>query len=70
MINKYIGITEEIKRSIAELNKNTIKEKDKILELFINITFMLKQLEIFYGFTKEEIKEKYEAKLIDISSTL
>lgn len=73
-IEKQVGQTiEEMAELIVELNKNINRNKnnkDAILEEFVDVTFMLKQLKTIYNFSDEEIKEKMEEKMIKASKNL
>lgn len=72
LINKYgkekqIGqVIEEMAELIVELNKNINRNKEnrqEILEEYTDVSFMLKQLVLIYGFTNDEIQSCMENKM-------
>lgn len=64
---------EEFSELQKELLKNINRNKDnkkEILEEFVDVTFMLKQIKAIYNFTDKEIQEELEHKLSKVAKLL
>lgn len=64
---------EEFSELQKELLKNINRGKDnkkEILEEFVDVTFMLRQIKAIYDFTDKEIQEELEAKMSKVAKLL
>lgn len=64
---------EEFSELQKELLKNINRGKDnkkEILEEFVDVTFMLRQIKAIYDFTDKEIQEELEVKMSKVAKLL